>query len=80
MSYDHFRGHKFRVTLDVYDAGCLPTVLREKIEEVKKFKSATAAQTSAEMAGVMDEFVVQLTNCLAAVERARKRVQRGRRK
>lgn len=65
------RMEKLTITFNVYDAGCLPGVLEHRLREAQRQKQASGDRLSPEQAEMIDAFISQMANCLAAVNAAR---------
>lgn len=60
------------ITFDLFDSGCLPTVLRQQIDRVEGHMRVCRTSYSAEQQKDADDFLAQLRGCLEAVEAARR--------
>jgi len=63
---------KLTITFNVYDAGCLPGVLEHRLREAQRQKAASAGRLLPEQSEMIDAFISQMSNCLAAVNEARR--------
>jgi hypothetical protein len=63
------REEKILVEISLYDSGCLPSVLERRISDAERQKKIGGL--SAEQMRMLDEFLLQLNNCLSAVYAAR---------
>jgi hypothetical protein len=65
------------IKVSVWDAGCLPGVLRRRIEDVERQVRVNGGQHTAEQAKPISDFLGQMRSCLAAVETARADIYLG---
>ena len=59
------------ITLSAWDSGCLPGVLRTRIQETERHRAIAGHLYPPEEAENIEKFLGQMRACLAAVERAR---------
>jgi hypothetical protein len=66
---------KLSIEVDVFDAGCLPGLLRSKIAEVERRLQPRDPTMPNETRWEAEAYLSQLNECLRAVEAARQRVR-----
>jgi hypothetical protein len=66
---------KLKIEVDIFDAGCLPGLLRDRIAEVERRLLPRDPTIPSEVRWSLGTYLSQLNECLRAVEAARQRIR-----